>query len=191
LARILRSEPVVDRSDIEPAPKEEKSMFRRMIAVVSLLVLAVGAAQAQGIPKKGSFTGKFGWFAVGKVTELEKGHIFFAGEFSGVFFNDKAGGVLDGIGVQCPGVNDITFGPNGARSAANGVCVLIDVEGDKIFSSWQIAGSFPNGTEPADWEMTGGTGKYAGIKGKNKFQCWNNPAASTGYCKWWVNYEMP
>jgi hypothetical protein len=26
---------------------------------------------------------------------------------------------------------------------------------------------------------------------KKEFQCWNNPAASTGYCKWWVNYEMP
>jgi hypothetical protein len=83
------------RSDIEPTFKKENKMLWRLVAVVSLFALALGAAQAQaeGIPKKGSFTG--------------------------------------------------------------------------------------------------GTGKYAGIKGKNKFQCWNNPAASTGYCKWWVNYEMP
>jgi hypothetical protein len=167
-------------------------MFRRMIAVVSLLVLAVGAAQAQGIPRKGTFTGKFGWFAVGKVIELEKGQVFFAGEFSGVFFNDTSGGTLDGVGVSCPGVNHVIFGANGARSSANGTCVITDTDGDRIFSKWAIVDeTFPVNTAPSAWEFLGGTGKYAGIKGKNKFQCWNNPAAGTGYCKWWVNYELP
>lgn len=166
-------------------------MIRKLLAVASLFVLAAGVAHAQGMPKKGSFTGKFGWYAVGKITQLDEGHVFFSGEFSGVFFNDKPGGPMDGIGVQCPGVNDVTFGASGGHSMANGVCVLIDTDGDKIFSRWAITGAFPVGTEPGDWEFTGGTGKYAGIKGKNKFQCVNNPPASTGYCKWWVNYELP
>lgn len=165
--------------------------MRKITLAACLLALVAGGAHAQAMPKKGSFTGKFGWYAVGKVTELEKGRLFFTGEFSGVFFNDKAGGVMDGIGVQCPGVNEIIFGADGAKSTANGVCTLIDPDGDRIYSRWAISGSFPVGTEPADWEFTGGTGKYTGIKGKNKFQCVNNPAASTGYCKWWVNYELP
>ena len=34
-------------------------------------------------------TGSFGWFAVGKAYQIEKGHVYFVGEFSGTFFNDK------------------------------------------------------------------------------------------------------
>ena len=33
--------------------------------------------------------GLFGWFAVGKAQEIEKGHLYWVGEFSGTFFNDK------------------------------------------------------------------------------------------------------
>jgi hypothetical protein len=143
------------------------------------------------MPKKGSFTGKFGWYAVGKVTELEKGRLFFTGEFSGVFFNDKSGGALDGIGVQCPGVNEIIFGADGGKSVANGVCTLIDMEGDRIYSRWAISGSFPVGTEPADWEFTGGTGKYAGIKATGRFDTTVLAPTNSGFSIWNMPYELP
>ena len=162
-----------------------------LIAALCVAVLTTGIGNAEPLPKKGTFTGKFGWYAVGKVTELEKGHVFFVGEFSGVFFNDTPGGALDTIGVQCPGANQVVFASAGAHHAGNGVCTLIDTDGDKIFSTWEVRDSFPNDSAPADWQMIGGTGKYAGIRGKNKFQCYNNTNASTGYCKWWVSYEMP
>jgi hypothetical protein len=38
--------------------------------------------------------GEFGWFGVGKAYEIEKGHIYWVGEFSGTFFNDKGAGGL-------------------------------------------------------------------------------------------------
>jgi len=44
---------------------------------------AMSQSQAADLPKQGKFTAKFGWYAVGKVFELEKDHLFWVGEFSG------------------------------------------------------------------------------------------------------------
>jgi hypothetical protein len=38
--------------------------------------------------------GQFGWLATGKVYQIEKGHVFLVGEYSGTFFNDKGEGSL-------------------------------------------------------------------------------------------------
>ena len=46
-------------------------------------------------------TGSFGWFGVGKAYQIEKGHVYFVGEFSGTFFNDKGkGSLFDQAGVK-------------------------------------------------------------------------------------------
>jgi hypothetical protein len=51
-------------------------------------------------------TGLFGWFGVGKAYQIEKGHTYWVGEFSGTFVNDKGeGSALNLAGVKCPGVN--------------------------------------------------------------------------------------
>jgi hypothetical protein len=48
-------------------------------------------------------TGEFGWFGVGKAHEMEKGHFYWVGEFSGTFFNDKGkGSPMHRAGVKCP-----------------------------------------------------------------------------------------
>jgi hypothetical protein len=60
-------------------------------------------------------TGSFGWFAVGKAYQIEKGHVYFVGEFSGTFFNDKGkDSLFDKAGVKwqlhgdCGRVSDST-----------------------------------------------------------------------------------
>ena len=50
--------------------------------------------------------GTCGWFSVGKAYEIDKGHLYWVGEFSGTFFNDK-GSLFDKAGVKCPARNDI------------------------------------------------------------------------------------
>ena len=46
-------------------------------------------------------TGSFGWLAVGKSYQIEKGHVYFVGEFSGTFFNDKGkDSLFDKAGVE-------------------------------------------------------------------------------------------
>ena len=51
--------------------------------------------------------GQFGFFGVGKAYEIEKGHFYWVGEFSGTFFNDKGeNSLFDHAGVKCPAWDD-------------------------------------------------------------------------------------
>jgi hypothetical protein len=111
-------------------------------------------------------TGDFGWFGVGKVFQLEKGHIYWVGEFSGTFANDKGkGSPLDHTGWKCPGSNDLDR--NNKKGKAAGYCIVSDPSGDLAYASWQCQGDTQicKGT----FEYTGGTGKYQGISGSNTF----------------------
>jgi hypothetical protein len=111
-------------------------------------------------------TGNFGWFGVGKVFQLEKGHVYWVGEFSGAFANDKGkGSPLDNTGWKCPGSNDLDM--NNKKGKAAGYCIISDTSGDLVYSTWQCQGDTQscNGT----LEYTGGTGKYQGISGSNTF----------------------
>jgi hypothetical protein len=111
-------------------------------------------------------TGDFGWLAVGKVFQLEKGHIYWVGEFSGTFANDKGkGSPLDHTGWKCPGSNDLDL--NNKKGKAAGYCIVSDPSGDLAYAAWQCLGDTEtcNGT----FEYTGGTGKYQGINASNTF----------------------
>jgi CubicO group peptidase (beta-lactamase class C family) len=108
--------------------------------------------------------GQFGWFAVGKVIELQKGHYFWTGEFSGTFFSDKGpGGVMHGAGVKCPGWNDANIAA--AKGKAAGYCIVSDADGDIAWLSWSVEGD--TRASKGTFEWTGGTGKYKDIKGSN------------------------
>ena len=82
---------------------------KKLLSVATLFSVGLifsGEARAEDLKA----TGNFGWLGVGKVFQLEKGHIFWVGEFSGSFANDKGkGSPLDGTGWKCPGANDIDF----------------------------------------------------------------------------------
>jgi hypothetical protein len=70
-----------------------------------------------------------------------KDHVFWVGEFSGTFFNDKgANSLFDHSGVRCPGSYDLNFGKN--EGHANGYCVIMG-EGspsDQAFIKWSCDG---------------------------------------------------
>jgi hypothetical protein len=137
----------------------------RLLSALTL-VLAVGAtAEAQG-PKQGKYRGMVGARGAGAIHELEKGHVFFVGGYSGVFFNDVANGFLDKSSVECPGVNDIV---NGLSIGMHGYCIVTDKDGDKAFLVWKGKDTSPN-VGGGDFQWTGGTGKYSGIKGNNTYR---------------------
>lgn len=163
-------------------------MIRKLLAVATLLLLSGGIAFGQGIPKKGTVKGTFGWYAVGKIHEVEPAHIVFTGEFGGVFLSEPAGGVLDRAAVTCPGLNDVYL--DGRESHAVGVCVITDKDGDKIFATWSNRGAplvRPNG----DVRWTGGTGKYAGIKATGRFDTTVLAPTNSGFSVWNMPYELP
>lgn len=158
-------------------------MTSRLIVGAAFVLLCgvLGSARAEDW----KVTGEFGWFGVGKAQQLEKGHIFWVGEFSGTFFNDKGEGSLFHLaGVRCPGTNDLDF--NNKKGKAAGYCVIGDPGGDQAFVNWQCAGT-PSMCH-GEFEYTGGTGRYQGISGKNTFTGatqvnWQDGTAS-GHATW-------
>jgi hypothetical protein len=152
------------------------------IAALSAGLVFSGAARAEDW----KIVGQVGFFAVGKVSEIEKGHAYWVGEYAGVFFNDKDGkSLFDHAGVKCPAWEYLDF--NAKSIKEGGFCVVTDLDGDKAFATFQGSGipSHSNGT----WEWTGGTGKYTEIKGGgytytgNLSVNWPDGSAS-GYATW-------
>lgn len=141
-------------------------------ATGAALALAAGTASAADLPKKGTISGKFGWYGIGKVSEVGKGHFVFVGEFNGPFIADSGGGFAHGATVNCFGINDVRL--DGAESSAQGYCIVIDADGDKAYSKWSNKGG-PASRPGGDNTWIGGTGKYAGLKGTNKFDTTVSP----------------
>jgi len=156
------------------------NMAHHAIAVAMALGL-FGTARAEDWKP----VGQFGWFGVGKAYQIEKGHIYWAGEFSGTFFNDKGKGSLFHLaGVKCPAFNDLDF--NKKKNKAGGYCVIADTDGDQAYLSWQNEGDTVTG--PGTFQYTGGTGKYQAISGGGTFVGvteinWQDGTA-TGFATW-------
>jgi hypothetical protein len=75
---------------------------RYLFGAAALSLVGFGSAAGAA---DGKAVGEFGWFGVGKAYEMEKGHFFWVGEFSGTFFSDKgAGGDVPPGGGQVPGM---------------------------------------------------------------------------------------
>jgi hypothetical protein len=98
---------------------------------------AVAAAVALGSPAHAedwNAVGQFGWFAVGKVYPIEKGHFYWVGEYSGNFFNDKGEGSLFHMaGMKCPGFTDLDT--NNKKGKGSGYCTIGDPAGDQAYLS--------------------------------------------------------
>jgi hypothetical protein len=138
-------------------------LWQYVMAVGTGLMLC-GAAQAQDW----KVTGEFGWLGVGKAYQIEKGHVYWLGEFSGTFFNDKGkGSPLDHTGWKCSGFDDLDSNKNKKKAA--GYCIISDPGGeDQAYASWACEDTdllTCHGT----LDYTGGTGKYQGISGHNTF----------------------
>lgn len=137
--------------------------IQRLLAAGVAVCAAVGGAQAADWS---NVKGQFGWFGVGKAYELDKGHYYWVGEFSGSFFNDKGpGGPFHLAGVKCPGTLELDMNKDVSKGV--GHCIISDAQGDQVYLSWKNAGSVRAGT--GTFEYTGGTGKYKGISGANTF----------------------
>ena len=158
-----------------------KSTFLVTAAVVVVALLVGTSAEAQ-LAKQGKYRGTFGYWAVGTVHELEKGHIFWVGDFSGVFFDDVANGFIDKTSVSCAGVNDFL---DGVSIAGHGYCVVTDKDGDKAYFGFKGKGT------GGDFQWTSGTGKYTGIRGNNTYRFTGIGDTPRGYAVWEGDWQLP
>ncbi|MGE5271974.1 MAG: hypothetical protein ACM3JG_20130 [Thiohalocapsa sp.] len=133
----------------------------RYVAVAAVTLAGLGVARAEDWKP----VGEFGYFGVGKAMEIEKGHLYWVGEFGGTFLSDKKAGLFDHAGVRCPGFNDLDVNQKKGRAA--GYCIVSDNAGDQAFLSWNCEGDTKQckGT----FNYTGGTGKFEKISGSNTF----------------------
>ncbi len=145
---------------------------------VLALVLCLGASAEAQMAKQGTYTGRFGWSTMGKTFEIEKDHMVFVGEYSGMVFNDSGSGFMHGTSWVCPGMNDFL---HGISTAAQGYCVATDKDGDKAFLTWKGH----KATEPhkggGEFQWAGGTGKYTGITGNNTYDAVFIVPPTSGY----------
>ena len=163
-------------------------VFKALFAFsLGLVLLAAFAAVAQAqIAKSGKFTAHFGFFGVGTAHPVEEGHLFWVGEFSGTVFNDAGNGIFHRASSKCPAVSDIFLG---GEANLHGYCILTDSDGDQAFIAWKCNGPALVSCS-GDFQWTGGTGKYTGIRGDNTFQG-IFVTQTEGYALWQAEYRLP
>jgi hypothetical protein len=156
------------------------------LVCAALLLMAFGpVAQADALQKKGSFSGVFGWYiSSGETLEVAKDHLVWGGIASGAFKNDAGNGFLHASAVAC------TFSGGFKTDAVTrngGDCMATDSDGDKLAMAWKCT------TCPAagDFQFTGGTGKYAGIKGRASYTQVDAAGGKAGWSAWKGQYELP
>ena len=158
---------------------------KSVAATVVFVFAAVSLASAADLPKTGKYSGHFGWVFKGDVQEMGTGRSVSAGMVNGVMFNDAGKGFMHKARVDCALMNDVKQG----HANASGTCVVTDADGDKIFVEWKCTGPMP--ACPGDEKFVGGTGKYSGITGDQKFQGNFIGATGAGWSDWNGEYKLP
>ncbi len=163
-------------------------MNRKLPGIYTLIVAAVCfslSAAAADSPKSGKYSGHYGWTFVGQVQKLGADRTVYAGVVPGVMFNNEGKGFMHKSRVDCTLYNDVNKG----RANATGTCVVTDAAGDKIFVEWKCAGAMP--ACPGTERFVGGTGKYKGISGEQKFQGNFIGDTGAGWSDWSGEYSIP
>ncbi len=99
-------------------------------------------------------------------------------EAVGTTENMKGGKMFDKMSARCAALSVAS----GDKKYIDGACVLADSDGDKIFSTFDtrdLDKSQPN-MDCGTHIITGGTGKYAGITGREPFACNGVPPLAGG-----------
>jgi hypothetical protein len=92
--------------------------------------------------------------------------LYWVGEFSGAFSNDKGkGSLMDESGWKCPGFNDVDV--NNKKSKAAGICIVKDTDATRLIRRGSAKADVA--TCSGTFDYVGGTGKYKGINGHNTF----------------------
>lgn len=152
-------------------------------AVAAVFISA--SAPAADLPKSGTYSGHYGWTFNGQVQKLGEDRVVYAGTVPGVMFNNEGKGFMHKARTDCALLADVNQG----HIDAKGTCVVTDADEDKIFVEWKCAGKMP--ACPGDERFVGGTGKYTGISGNQKFQGNFIGNTGAGWSDWNGEYKLP
>lgn len=136
----------------------------------ALLAATAWPALAADWPREGT-TNYVTHFVMKPVTAIDEGALgkAYTLEMVGTTANTSGGKLMDKMIAHCVAIKV----ESGAKNYMDGSCVLTDKDGDKVFSTWdtrELEGALPRfgcGTHT----ITGGSGKYKGMSGKEPFNC--------------------
>jgi hypothetical protein len=156
-----------------------KPIIPSIIVIGVALTLAPGSGLGEPMAKKGT-TPYVTHFVFRPVTSLDSLPLGTATllEAVGTTQNMKGEKMLDKMSARCMALSVAA----GDKKYIDGACVLADADGDKIFSTFDtrdLDKSQPD-MKCGMHIITGGTGKYAGITGKEPFACNGLPALAGG-----------
>jgi hypothetical protein len=124
----------------------------------SACILAVATSlAAPALAGEGTFVALSGALAVGKVTTLSPGHVFWTGSLSGVIF-DAAGGPMTHAQVTCPSMDDLDF--NKGKAVIEGRCLISGGADSSIVATFTCSGA--PGSCAGRATCSEGTGKWVG-----------------------------
>ena len=158
-----------------------------ILAAVAIVLLLGTYAEAQ-LAKKGTYKGTIGWNSTGKTFEMDDGREIFVGEFTGAFINEAGKGFMHGTSWACPGITETL---NDVSQGGNGYCIVTDMDGDKAFLTWTGNKETKKGAASGPFQWTGGTGKYAGLKGDNTYKGMTILPTQQGYNVHEGEWQLP
>ena len=104
------------------------------------------------------------WEAQGRVFRVGPDTLQFLGTFEGIMYIESGEGNLDAAVFTCPATQEINT--TDGKTKAHGRCMITGTEGaDSVFADFTCAGII--GGCKGRFLLTGGTGKFAGIKGSS------------------------
>lgn len=147
---------------------------KNLLLFGSLLALTPALAMTDPIPKSGStqYTTHFVFHPMSTVDIPGVGKAV-ALEAVGPTENMKGEAMLDKMKAKCAAVSV----ESGGKKWIDGACALTDADGDVVFSTFDTRDL--DKTDPkmdcGTHLVTGGTGKYKGITGREPFACISKP----------------
>jgi hypothetical protein len=143
-------------------------MKARLLVALSFIVLAIctmgNIAFSQDEVTESLTVGFYGTF---KVLQLGPGGAYLTWENFGSVASDTGQGLFHGTTVRCMGA--FFSGKESWESDAS--CIYTMKDGEKVFFSGKLGGKAGTPTPPAKGltKIIGGTGKYAGMQGRNEY----------------------
>ena len=140
----------------------------------ALMALAPGVVLAKPIAKKGttSYTAHYVIRPLGTIDVPGVGKVS-AEELVGPTENTKGDAIFDKMKARCFAVS----AESGGKKWRDGACTMTDSDGDLVFSTFDtrdLDKSQPK-MDCGTHIITGGTGKYKGITGREPFACITKP----------------
>ncbi len=134
----------------------------------TLFALGLAAAATAAQAEERMMDAVAAWQGSGTVHVVGEDSAFFIGSFEGVMFVETEGSMdLEASALTCPASFDIT--PSTGATQGSGHCIIGTLNGDVVYARWSCQGTQGEGCS-GDFELTGGSGGFAGITGSGPFK---------------------